>query len=140
MSVELVLARLARVKRIARKKWIACCPAHEDGAPSLSIHETDDGRTLLYCFAGCKTAAVIGALGLEWESLMEPLPPGVHSRPKVRRPWTLSDMVSMIDQEATILALIVSDMAKRGALPDDLKVRALLATRRLSGVRDVLAK
>ncbi len=43
--------------------WQACCPAHEDRSPSLSITPTDD-RVLLYCHAGCATVAIVAALGL----------------------------------------------------------------------------
>lgn len=45
------------------------CPAHDDDRPSLSVSEGDDGRSLVYCFAGCKTEDVISALGLEWKDL-----------------------------------------------------------------------
>ena len=138
MTVELVLAGLERVRRTAPGKWQARCPAHEDRAPSLSIRETDHGVVLLKCFAGCQTEAVISALGLSWEDLMEPLPPGVHHRPKVRRPWSVGDALALIDQEATVLAIIVADLDKRGALPPGVKERALKATCRLSGVADAL--
>ncbi|TFH47119.1 MAG: hypothetical protein E4H01_08830, partial [Lysobacterales bacterium] len=33
--------------------WIARCPAHDDIKPSLSIRETEDGKILVYCHAGC---------------------------------------------------------------------------------------
>jgi hypothetical protein len=138
MTVELVLAGLERVRRTAPGKWQACCPAHEDRAPSLAIRETDDGRVLLHCFGGCSTEAVIGVLGLRWEDLMEPLPPGVHHMPKVRRPWSVGDALELIDQEATLLAVIVSDAARRGALPESIKDRALKATGRLTHVVEVL--
>ena len=138
MSVELVLAGLERVRRTAPGKWQARCPAHQDRAPSLSIRETDHGLVLLHCFGGCTTEAVIGALGLRWSDLMEPLPAGVHHLPKVRRPWNVSDALAVIDQEATVLAIIVADMAKRGAMPPGVKERALMATCRLSGVADAL--
>lgn len=42
--------------------YIACCPAHNDRNPSLSISEGDDGRPLVHCFAGCPQDAVIEAL------------------------------------------------------------------------------
>ncbi|MGH7986798.1 MAG: hypothetical protein ACREQX_11015, partial [Candidatus Binataceae bacterium] len=37
-------------------------PAHDDGSPSLDVTETPDGRTLLYCRAGCIQRDVIEAL------------------------------------------------------------------------------
>ena len=49
--------------------WKARCPAHDDREPSLSVHEGDDGRVLLRCFAGCETADVAAALGLEMKDL-----------------------------------------------------------------------
>jgi hypothetical protein len=39
----------------------ACCPAHEDRSPSLSICERD-GRLLWRCHAGCDQGAVLEAL------------------------------------------------------------------------------
>jgi hypothetical protein len=138
MSIDLVLAGLQGVRRTAPRKWQALCPAHEDGVPSLSIGEGNDGCVLLYCFAGCDTESVIRALGLRWEDLMEPLPPGAHSRPRARRLWSVRDALALIEQEATMLAIIVADLDKRGVLPPGVKERALKATSRLSGVADAL--
>jgi putative DNA primase/helicase len=42
--------------------WMACCPAHHDREPSLSIRETDDGKILVHCHAGCDQDDVIAAL------------------------------------------------------------------------------
>jgi hypothetical protein len=138
MSADRVLSGLEKVRRTGQSRWSARCPAHEDRAPSLSIRETDDGRVLLHCFGGCSTDAVIEAMGLRWEDLMEPLPDGVHHMPKVRRPWSVGDALELIDQEATLLAVIVADAAKRGALPEPIKDRALKATGRLTHVVEVL--
>ena len=38
--------------------WMACCPAHDDRSPSLSIANGTGGRILLTCFAGCSWAAI----------------------------------------------------------------------------------
>jgi putative DNA primase/helicase len=42
--------------------YMACCPAHKDRNPSLSLRDSADGRVLVYCHAGCAQAAAIAAL------------------------------------------------------------------------------
>ena len=42
--------------------WMACCPAHDDHNPSLSISDGEDGKVLVKCFAGCTQTSVIDAL------------------------------------------------------------------------------
>jgi putative DNA primase/helicase len=39
--------------RKAGSGWTAHCPAHEDRTPSLSIRDSDDGKVLVRCHAGC---------------------------------------------------------------------------------------
>ncbi|MCG2644291.1 MULTISPECIES: DUF7146 domain-containing protein [Bradyrhizobium] len=43
-------------------QWLACCPAHEDRSPSLSLTDTQDGLVLWHCLAGCSQADVRDAL------------------------------------------------------------------------------
>jgi transposase-like protein len=67
-----------------RSGWVARCPAHEDKKASLSIRVGDDGRSLLHCFAGCSTEAVLSALGLSMSDLFPTKPAnGKHRRPTV---------------------------------------------------------
>lgn len=49
--------------------FIACCPAHADRSPSLSIREGIDGRVLLHCFAGCSVESVCDALRIKVSDL-----------------------------------------------------------------------
>lgn len=42
--------------------WMAPCPSHEDGNPSLSIKNAYDDKVLVHCHAGCDQFAVIRAL------------------------------------------------------------------------------
>src|SRR5215471_4910873 len=42
--------------------WIARCPAHDDGKPSLSVRNSQQGKVLVRCHAGCEQARVIAAL------------------------------------------------------------------------------
>jgi hypothetical protein len=70
MTTETVLERLKGVKRTGEKTWMACCPAHADKNPSLSISEGAAGKILVKCFAGCASENVAGALGLKMADLM----------------------------------------------------------------------
>ncbi len=50
-----------------RGKWyrsygLACCPAHGDRTPSLTLADAPDGRLLLSCKVGCSFLDVLGAL------------------------------------------------------------------------------
>jgi len=42
--------------------WMARCPAHDDREPSLSIRQSDNGKVLVRCHAGCDQEQVIAAL------------------------------------------------------------------------------
>ncbi len=61
--VESVLARLKGV-RTSLHGWVACCPAHFDREPSLSIGLGDEGQVLLNCFAGCSLERIVEAMGI----------------------------------------------------------------------------
>jgi putative DNA primase/helicase len=71
-------ARIAHALRGGRKSganWVACCPAHRDRSPSLSLRDSVEGQLLVHCHAGCSQAAVIVGLkerGL-WPASAEPL-------------------------------------------------------------------
>jgi hypothetical protein len=67
MKAEEILVRLAGV-RPSGVGWMACCPAHEDRNPSLSIREAN-GKLLLHCFANCTTEAICAALKIEMREL-----------------------------------------------------------------------
>lgn len=61
LTLEHVLSQLKGVKEQGNG-YIACCPAHDDQNPSLSIREADGGELLLRCHAGCKFEDIIAAL------------------------------------------------------------------------------
>jgi len=48
--------------RMHGRAGTACCPAHPDKNPSLSVSHGDNGRPLVHCHAGCEQRAVIAAL------------------------------------------------------------------------------
>jgi len=66
--LEQVLAHLKGV-RISMHGWRACCPAHADRRPSLSISVGEQGQVLLKCFAGCSLERIVEAMGLTMTDL-----------------------------------------------------------------------
>ncbi len=62
LTAEIIAAGLLKAKRVGASKYVACCPAHDDRTPSLSIKESRTGQALVHCFAGCSQDEVISAL------------------------------------------------------------------------------
>src|SRR5262249_38276734 len=88
------------------------CPAHPDRGPSLSVTRAADGRWLLHCHAGCETAAVLRAAGLEWADLF----------PDGRRPTGRTWLPAPADDPAALLsgmvrALEVARLRRRPWVP-----------------------
>ena len=69
-DLNLLISRLDAVRRITDSRYIAKCPAHDDGDPSLSIRKLPDSRILIKCFAGCGALDVLESVSLDWGVLM----------------------------------------------------------------------
>lgn len=55
-----IAKHLQKSKKAADGSWVACCPAHNDKNPSLSITDADGRDTpLLHCHAGCEFEDII---------------------------------------------------------------------------------
>lgn len=129
-----ILDRLDRVKQTAAGKWLARCPAHEDGSPSLSIREVD-GKLLVYCFAGCGAVDVMEAVGLSLSDLYE-RPLGHHQAPTYSR-IPASDLLVILDHEITVSALILDDIVKRRTVNEGQIQRLCQAAARVGKARDM---
>jgi 5S rRNA maturation endonuclease (ribonuclease M5) len=61
-NLEAVLAKFDHVVKRG-SGYMACCPAHDDRDPSLSISVGDNGKILFHCHTGCSQEAVLKAIG-----------------------------------------------------------------------------
>ena len=61
IPAEKIAHSLYKGRRIKTDHYSACCPAHNDRSPSLSITQVSD-KVLLYCHSGCSQSEVIEAL------------------------------------------------------------------------------
>lgn len=121
--VDNILSRLDKVKAAGADKWKACCPAHDDRDPSLSIRETSDGKVLLHCWAGCTATDITAALGLELRDLF----PADGQRTERKGPSKAA-----IEHERRIIAIALSLMAQGADLPPSDLERLETARRRLA--------
>ncbi len=69
MTIEDFIGRLEGVQE-SGSGWVACCPAHEDSNPSMSVTRGANGGILVHCHAGCSAEAIVGAMGLKMKDLM----------------------------------------------------------------------
>ena len=136
MSAAALLSRLDKVKPAGPSKWIACCPAHADKHPSLSILEKEDGRVLIHCFAGCPVQDVLGAAAVDMAELLPPRPLQVEAVRSERRPWIPSDVFEIARFEVSVAALIVCDMHKGREVSEQDYQRLLVAARRLDHIAE----
>lgn len=106
MNAEQIAERLHA--RHSRGGWIARCPAHPDRSPSLSIREGNDGRTLVYCHAGCTTEAVCEAIGIKVADLFSK-PGQAQSKPRAVREAerAISDLRSRLTPRERLLPVTV---------------------------------
>lgn len=130
-----ILPRLEKVRKTGSRNWIACCPAHDDRSPSLTLAETDDGRVLVHCFGGCDIGAIVGAVGLGWDPWYPPKP--VDYQPKVRAPFPAADVLQAVAFESMVVAVAAQTVAHGGTLEgEDLK-RVMVAHQRLQKAKEM---
>lgn len=142
MSADLILTRLDKLRRTGEGRWIACCPAHSDTSPSLSVRELPDGRVLLHCFGGCDVHQVVAALGLDLADLYPSAVDDRHRTPRERNPFSAGDALRLIDYETTTAVTLIVVAAhdelsaeQRTALFS--AAASITAARRACGLREV---
>ncbi len=83
MTAEAIAQRL-HARRAGKGKWQARCPSHKDRNPSLSVGEGKDGCVLLKCQAGCRTEAIVAAMGLHMRDLWPEAHAKKEGKPEAR--------------------------------------------------------
>lgn len=137
MTVDELLNRLDGVRR-GTTGWLAKCPAHEDRSPSLSIADRD-GVILMRCFAGCELVDVTSAIGLRLSDLFPPRPELDEHGPKQQgRRWkhNPADLLHVLQQEATVLAIIAGDINAGKPVSDQTLDRAWKCREKILAVVD----
>ncbi|MDW7730681.1 MAG: hypothetical protein SCJ94_11890 [Bacillota bacterium] len=113
--LEAILQSLESVKA-TRKGYIARCPAHDDRSPSLSVTQGDDGRILLYCFAGCTINDICEALSIQPVDLF---PDTRKMKPEIKRryseaqkQWKLIKRFEQLENQAFVAIAEFRDLTQ----------------------------
>lgn len=131
MPLYELLNKLDKVKKTGASRYIACCPAHGDKNPSLTITETDASVVLIKCWAGCGASEILSAVGLEFSDLYPPRTDS-HGNKPVKRPWNPYDVLKIMAFEATVCRVIVGDILQGKAISDEDLLRLDTAHSRLA--------
>jgi hypothetical protein len=99
----------------------------------LSVRELECGRVLIHDFGGCDTAAVLAALGLQLSDLFEK---SLGELPPSRSRIPARDLLIVLSEEVTVVAIIASDMLERNAIGEADWRRVAQAAARIGAARD----
>jgi hypothetical protein len=105
------ISRLSKAKRTGNDSYIACCPAHADKSPSMTVREVEDGMLLVHCFAGCGIDDIAGAIGFSISDLMPDKQPD-ELRKSRRIPFSPSDVLACAKNDAALLYVVMCDLDK----------------------------
>tara|TARA_R110000803_G_scaffold60838_3_gene120360 strand:+ start:7240 stop:7647 length:408 start_codon:yes stop_codon:yes gene_type:complete len=119
---------LEMVKVTGKDKWLARCPAHEDGSPSLALRQIDD-RVLIHCFAGCSAPDIMASMGLTLDDLFEEK--FVPSN-GIKRPFPAIDILRAVKSDMVFLKLYAQKL-KAGKMTSETDEKHLdFVTKRLT--------
>lgn len=117
-KLERLLSKLDKVERLSpgnhQARYKACCPAHGDKNPSLSITLSSSDTILLKCWAGCSAHEVVNAVGMEMTDLF-PDTQKHHVAPE-RRPFSADQAAKVIAVDALTVAMAAAKLRKNEAL------------------------
>ncbi len=138
--IDQVLPLLTKVRRRQPGQWSACCPAHDDKNPSLSVRENPDGAVLLRCFAGCEVAAIVGAIGLELHELFPPRDKPPNSPMRIARLLTPGQALNLLHDEAQFIGIVAGNIGHGVELSAADRERGLQAAGRVAYIRSAVMK
>ena len=135
MTIHMILERID-AKPNGRDRWRAACPACGGrNRSTLSIGVGDAGVVLLSCWkSGCGPEEIAAAIGLELEDLF---PPRDASSAPLRRRRLISagQALDLLDEEATLVWVVASDIARGKTVTAQTVERVIVAAGRIGELR-----
>ncbi len=134
MNIEQLITRLEKLRRTGEGKWLACCPAHQDKSPSLAIKQTEDGKILIHCFAGCEVDAIVSSVGLTLADLMPDTDNPEYKKGSKPPKFNKYELFDRLAYESIILCLAIRQLINNKPLSSDDKQRVLKAEETINNI------
>jgi len=117
--IENFLSRLDKVKQVGRGEWVACCPAHDDKHPSMSISEKGD-TFVVHCHT-CKAGGteIMESVGLTVNDFYEKIRLPTHIR-AVKRKWSARQICELGSESMSMVALLLERFMTVGLKDDEI--------------------
>lgn len=113
------LSRLSKVRKTGKDSYIACCPAHGDQNPSMTVKEGNDGRVLAHCFSQeCSITDIAEAVGLSVSDLM-PDNLEYHRMKPMSRVFNAMDVLCAIRTDLTLMLIVAKDIQRGKVLTSE---------------------
>jgi hypothetical protein len=132
--IDRLLSHLESVRETASAQYVAKCPAHDDGSPSLSIRDLGD-RVLIHCFAGCDPGEVMDAAGLSLADLF--VRRETHGPTPRRERWNTGALLRELSDESVLVLIAATDMVQNRPLPPDDYKRLRTAVDRIARIVEI---
>lgn len=133
MTIQNLLSRLQKVRKRGNNQWMACCPAHQDKTPSLSIKD-DNGTILMRCFGqGCSVVDIAAAVGMDLSELFPPTDNYDYTKhnPDKERYHDASNVLFALILEIVSVEMICKELAKTHDIDEFTQARLHLASERM---------
>ena len=131
MSLDTILPHLRKVKKTGTG-YLACCPAHDDKSPSMTMTERD-GVVLIHCFAGCSIDEIMGAIGVDASELFPPRESAGKGRK--RAAFNAHDVLQALATELTIVQIHAGDVRRGKKISAEDRARFGVAVDRIETAR-----
>lgn len=136
-KIQNILGKLDKLRANGEGRWQACCPAHDDRSPSLSIKEDASGKVLIHCWAGCDNRDVMAAIGL---TLSDLFPDSLERTNRHAMPeWERRKYLETLNHEVLIVECYKADKHAGKVIDTEDLERVNLAIARTKFIREVLS-
>jgi hypothetical protein len=122
--IENFLTRLDKVKQIGNGEWVACCPAHDDKHPSMSVSEKGDTFVVKCHSQHCGGIAIMESVGLTASDFYEKTNLPSHIRP-IKRKWTPRQICELGGESISSVALLLERLMTIGLEDDEIDILRL---------------